>query len=574
MAVVEISKIQVRRGQQNLTNLPVLDAGEFGWATDTQRLFIGNGDPTADGAATIGNTEIVTAISFPNFFQAGNIYTYGQYVGELTNQRNDQLVHTGPTNSSADTQRALFSKLDDVVSVADFGVIGNGTPFTEANYFVYQQIQHAIDQTFNNITNLTAKTLLIPAGTYIITGTIYVPPNANIVGDGANTILQATGHWTNTGTGSAAYTATSIFQFVGLDSNSEYTYFNPVTNTSTHQGINSPGVREVNISNIHLKYEDSDALYYNCEPLVRADCAINSNIKNCKFEGYSIYHTGSDYYSAIEIRSQGAIDSENLQIKDNIFYNVRNGIITNYDNIFDTLISGNRFNSLRTGIAYLAAPAIGQTVGPYGSKFINNSFVGIDREAIFIGTPTDTTIYTNHISMGNSFTEVGNNSTGESNQQFPVIQFGSKGNSTTQDKFAREDFIRKNDNDAYNFIAPVSGVLSYEPGIAYKRNIVYSAVEPATVVRIPFSGTDQIIKVQYNISKTTVSRKGELLINVSTGLASGSTATITDSYTFYGDTDGNITFGVSLNESISTVKVIYNSNSSIGTLEYKYSYLG
>jgi hypothetical protein len=30
MAVIEIAKIQVRRGQENLTGMPQLDAGEFG----------------------------------------------------------------------------------------------------------------------------------------------------------------------------------------------------------------------------------------------------------------------------------------------------------------------------------------------------------------------------------------------------------------------------------------------------------------------------------------------------------------------------------------------------------------
>ena len=597
MAIVEISKIQVRRGKQNETNLPVLDAGEFGWATDTQRLFIGNGDPTADGAPYIGNTEIVTAVSFPNFFQAGNIYTYGQYVGELTHQQDGFLIHTGPSNSSADTPRALFSKLDDIVSVADFGVIGDGTPFTEAGFPVYQQLQQAIDQTFNNftnqtfnnvtnqiaVTNQTAKKLLIPAGTYIITGTLYVPPYATIVGDGPNTVLQATGWWWDTVTGSAStstnpgasghafqYTSTSIIQFVGVDNNGNYRYFGSNTGTNI-QSHTQP--TQIHLDNLQFSYENTNALYYNCEPLVRADCAIDSQITNCFFKGYSTYHTGTDYYTCLEIRSQGAIDSENLQIRNNVFYNTRNGIVTNYDSIYDTIISDNRFNSHRTAISYFAAPANGQNTGPVRSKFLNNNFVNIDREAIYIGTPTDVSVYTDHVSFGNSFKEVGNNLQGELNQQFAAIQFGSKGNTTTQDKFDRESYVIQHNNDTYNFVAPVKGSISYESGVAYKGGIVGGSVE-TTLLRVPFSGVDQIIKVQYNISKTTVSRKGELLINVSTGLATGSTATITDSYTFYGDNDGNINFGVSLNQTNNTVKVLYTSLSSIGTLEYKYNYLG
>lgn len=44
MAVVQISKIQVRRGKKNSgSGLPQLASGELGWAVDTQELFIGNG---------------------------------------------------------------------------------------------------------------------------------------------------------------------------------------------------------------------------------------------------------------------------------------------------------------------------------------------------------------------------------------------------------------------------------------------------------------------------------------------------------------------------------------------------
>ena len=44
MAVVQISRIQVRRGQKNIgTGLPQLASGEIGWAIDTRELYIGNG---------------------------------------------------------------------------------------------------------------------------------------------------------------------------------------------------------------------------------------------------------------------------------------------------------------------------------------------------------------------------------------------------------------------------------------------------------------------------------------------------------------------------------------------------
>ena len=44
MAVVQISKIQIRRGKKNSdSGVPQLSSAELAWAVDTQELFIGNG---------------------------------------------------------------------------------------------------------------------------------------------------------------------------------------------------------------------------------------------------------------------------------------------------------------------------------------------------------------------------------------------------------------------------------------------------------------------------------------------------------------------------------------------------
>ena len=60
MAVIQISKIQVRRGLQE--NLPQLASGEMGWSIDERRLYIGNGT-LVEGAPTVGVTEILTEYS-------------------------------------------------------------------------------------------------------------------------------------------------------------------------------------------------------------------------------------------------------------------------------------------------------------------------------------------------------------------------------------------------------------------------------------------------------------------------------------------------------------------------------
>ena len=107
MPIVQISRIQHRRGKR--TDLPQLAAGELGWVIDEQRLFIGNGT-VSDGAPAVGNTEIVTSGS--SAFTTALNHTYKGYLADST-----------PITTSA--QRTLQKRLDDYVSVKDFGATGD-----------------------------------------------------------------------------------------------------------------------------------------------------------------------------------------------------------------------------------------------------------------------------------------------------------------------------------------------------------------------------------------------------------------------------------------------------------------
>ena len=60
MSILQISKLQQRSG--NLVDLPQLDEGEFGWASDNNRLFIGKTSPNQ-------NVEVLTAYSNISFSQ-------------------------------------------------------------------------------------------------------------------------------------------------------------------------------------------------------------------------------------------------------------------------------------------------------------------------------------------------------------------------------------------------------------------------------------------------------------------------------------------------------------------------
>lgn len=170
MAVVQISRIQVRRGLAQ--DLPQLSSGEFGWAIDERKLYIGNGT-TAEGAPQIGNTEILTQYS--DVLALFDSYSFRGLEGGFE-------VLTGDTFLDR-VFRSLVNKLDDFVNVRDFGAIGRGTADdTEA-------VVRALKNLYNNTSYASApeqhRTIYFPAGRYKISGQVLkVLPWTRIKGDG------------------------------------------------------------------------------------------------------------------------------------------------------------------------------------------------------------------------------------------------------------------------------------------------------------------------------------------------------------------------------------------------------
>jgi hypothetical protein len=149
MAVVQISKIQHRRGQKNSNSgIPQLSSAEFAWAVDTQELFIGNGS-VAEGAPYVGNTKVLT--EHDNILELASSYKFG---GEL-------LANSVP--------RPLQFKLDEYVSVSDFGAVGDGVADNAAAF------EAAFEALFKNVDADYRKVLLVPNGTYNFSRDIAIP---------------------------------------------------------------------------------------------------------------------------------------------------------------------------------------------------------------------------------------------------------------------------------------------------------------------------------------------------------------------------------------------------------------
>lgn len=177
MAIVQISRIQIRRGLQQ--DLPQLASAEMGWSLDTQRLFIGNG-LTTEGAPSAGVTEILTSHS--NILSLLGLYTYQGAESGVT-------VVTGVDGSHPVT-RTFQSKLDDAVSVRDFGAVGDGV--TDDTAAINRAIQQIYNSIYNDASTKVRRTLTFPAGTYLVSSSILVPPYASLRGDGRqNSILSS-----------------------------------------------------------------------------------------------------------------------------------------------------------------------------------------------------------------------------------------------------------------------------------------------------------------------------------------------------------------------------------------------
>ena len=174
MAVIQISQIQVRRGF--LEELGQLGTGEFGWAIDKLRLFIGNGTIN-DGAPYEGNTEILTSNS--DLKAILGIYTYEGSLGGY-------IVQTGPDIANKVT-RSFQDKVDDIVNIRDFGAKGNGfDDDTDA-------IQRAINEIYARRALLppiqTRRTINFHPGVYLITRSLTFPPFTCLRNSGRDSVV-------------------------------------------------------------------------------------------------------------------------------------------------------------------------------------------------------------------------------------------------------------------------------------------------------------------------------------------------------------------------------------------------
>lgn len=385
MAVIEIAKIQVRRGQEAQTGMPQLDSGEFGWAEDTEHLYIGK--RIVDGAINDENTRILTQGDLDNVFTllantTTNI-TYYKY------RNQSPWIHSSGTT--------VQTKLDTLVSLVDYGVIPVTTT-TSTVVDITIQFQNAVADLFNNPTSVSdaRRELLIPAGVYGISQVVNLPPYTVLKGAGAG-LTQLV----------LLTTVSNMFRTIGVDQlGLEYTYDGVSTSGRTIANLSAKyRPRNINIEGMTLKYNNT----LTQPALLSLDNVYNSRIRNVVFES-----TGTTYTAGVGVNIQGQGGSfaitrindgfaQNIEITDCEFTGMNIGVRAT-GTVVRPIIDRNIFSNLNQGVSMYTQDAF---PGPSDGIITKNRFHNIVKEGLYVG-PNPNNFRSNHLSGDNFYGYVGN----------------------------------------------------------------------------------------------------------------------------------------------------------------------
>ena len=494
MAIVSISRIQIRRGKKNAgSGLPQLAGGEFGWAVDSQELYLGNGS-VAEGAPNVGNTKVLT--EHDNLFQLSNQYIY----------LNGSTVQTG-TSSLNHTKRDLQSRLDDIVSARSFGVNGDGTDVTEA-------LQRAIDQLFCNpatVGNETSRvTLKLHAGVYILNGTLKLPPFTNIEGDGSDkTVIKQDSSYI------------SIHAVNGIRTPGDAaTHFAQTTT------LNQP--RHLSIKGLTIEH----TTVHN-EVAMQLDNVSNSFFEDIKIKGpwtsgTAIQNGAQAGIKLVSLSSVVTCSNNNF----NKFYidGWSNGVVSDNDIVNNTFVNS-IFENLGYGVAFGRNTNIGNVAmatGPINNSITNSRFANIDKNGYWVKAG-----YGN-VSANNSYALVGNDGGTENGPISGVIKFEARNNSSHADHFTRTKVLSSDTANltAVAYIPEIEGKFAGMFSYTFEASIGY-APTTTRIFRLP-ADSNKKYRIDYTYQSNTVNatRHGEL--NIMVNVVQG-TSKIEDEYNYDGD---------------------------------------
>jgi hypothetical protein len=247
MAIVQISKIQQRAG--NLVDLPQLDNGEFGWATDENRLFIGRTGNTY----TDENIEVLTSYSDISFSQiAGS--DGGNF--NITAAENGQILTYVSSTNTWENYTGSSSQLDggklQLGTAANLTIDGGAAGYVLETDGLGNLNWSPKGTLYSNIANLypsiftgSIANTSVNAGSFVVgesytitaLSTSGAATDFTLIGAQSNTLgvnFIATGAGTGTGTASLTTLTITAVTSGSIDVNSYITWTGANANPETY----------------------------------------------------------------------------------------------------------------------------------------------------------------------------------------------------------------------------------------------------------------------------------------------------------------------------------------------------
>jgi len=516
MSVVQISRIQIRRGKKNDSGMPQLASGEMAWAVDSQELFIGNGSLT-EGAPNIGNTKILTE-------HDSILDLVGQYRYRL--------------NTTVSVNRSVQDRLDEgAVNARSFGVYPRGETAETSEVIEDRTLRLNAALSYLSENSLTDRAqLMLDAGEYEFNDSINIPSGCRLAGAGRDlTVL--------------------IF-----------------SNAASGIILGGPDViNNVEIRDLTIK---ADSLY----KITESDPGeftgmLLSEVKGSEFKNIKIIYpdginTPPNDYSVAGIRlfeSQFSDVSLNKNLFSNIeFQGLGIGVLAL------TSVSHNEFQhclfkNSRVGAEFGTADLYVAT----NNTISHSTFDRIRRQAIIVSNGQ------RNMSQHNVFVNVGTDLTGTI-PSTSIIEFRTPGNVSINDEFERSSLMSMS-NLGVKYIPEISGNYTRESFDSEIINLV-PATTPQLIARLALNQITEFT-FKYLITGNDYTRGGTMAFVVNINDTAGQPVKILDEYDVNGaasDPDP-IEFVALLTTQQDQKSVsLHYQNSSVNqfTLSYSYSIVG
>lgn len=497
MAVVQISKIQLRRGKKNsTTGVPQLSSGELAWAVDSQELYIGNGS-VAEGAPAVGNSKVLT--EHDNLLELLGGYRFAQ----------------DPINSFPfSVTRSMQSKLDETVSVKDFGAMGNGIVDDTAAF------QAALSRLFGSTNTSYYKKLLVPVGTYLIGSDLYVPTNAVLVGESTRSILVL---------GTAQSIANIAFENINGDRDGDATW--------------QSGTMPVNVLISNLTIDTSHGM-------TNISGLNHSTFDHVTFTG-SYTSLGSSiiknavYFENTDIGTQ----TDQINFVDCKFTKVDVAVRMLQSDTLETIVNFDHCEFSLVGRGTFTTGVAGQrNLWSYNGCRFNE----VAKEAIWnVGSGAKVNFCT--------FVRCGNGINGDTQPDTAIVRFNSTGDNVVTDcSFSRTQAMI----DALTASTP--SVPEVKNGTAILANRLTKAIANPLGFLTVFSSDITKLQIDYTLTLTAGTRTGQLSIDVD---KVNEQTVITDDYAYTG-TNSAIMEGFAFNTTFGDFETPFDSIKETLMLRY------